>query len=79
MNDEKKLINYKCKKCNKSFGCQITAYKLHKLNYHSSFEKRKKKFPYFCECCNIGSFSNSVWKNHIETSKHKRKVECSKK
>ncbi len=48
-----------------------TGMKLHILNNHSTKEDRKKKFNYFCEYCDYGSFSEPLYKKHIETEKHK--------
>jgi hypothetical protein len=58
-----------CDKCNfKTFYSQN--FKNHKLNNHSSFEERKKEFPFFCEVCNIGFFSKILLNNHNSSKKH---------
>jgi len=70
-----KYVNYKCKDCKASFGCQITAYKQHILDNHATHEERKKIFSYYCKYCDTGTFSSSTWNNHISTKKHKKMEE----
>jgi len=43
--------------------------KLHYLNNHANKEERKKGFKYYCEACDIGNFSKSLFKLHTE-AKH---------
>ena len=49
-------------------------YLTHKLNNHSDKEKRKKEFTYFCENCDFGVFTESSYKKHLDTKKHKMKI-----
>lgn len=49
----------------------MTNYKIHLLNYHSTKEKRKKEYTYYCESNNFGSFCENQINKHKETSKHK--------
>jgi len=65
-------VDYKCKDCNRSFRNQITTYKQHMLDHHSTKKERKKEFTYYCKLCDIGTFSISTWTNHINTKKHQR-------
>lgn len=46
----------------------------HILNNHSTNIERKNKFKFYCETCDIGSFSEKHYKKHLETQKHKRRL-----
>ena len=59
----------KCPKCNyKPTG--YTTFLQHTLINHSTKEERKEKFPYFCEKCDYGTFSEKYFDNHKKTDKH---------
>jgi hypothetical protein len=40
--------------------------KLHYLNNHANKEERKKDFKYYCEPCDFGNFSKSLFKLHMD-------------
>ncbi len=61
---------YKCDKCEFKHK-NITNYKIHLLNNHSTKEERKKEFLFYCELCDFGSFCENQINKHNETSKHK--------
>ena len=66
--------NYKCNKCD-----YITTTKLnintHSLNNHSSKEEKKTGFKFYCEKCDLGVFTETSFKLHLNTNKHKMKSE----
>jgi hypothetical protein len=74
--DEKKIYN--CEKCD-----FVTKNKnnfiVHKLNKHSTKEERQKEYKYYCELCDFGVLSKSLYDKHIETSTHKNIIEILKK
>lgn len=83
---EKHLISGKHKtgkksiRCDKKYPekCEICDYKPknnksyieHKLLYHSTIEERKKYYKFYCEKCNYGTVTESLYNKHIETKKH---------
>jgi hypothetical protein len=64
---------YKCEICD-----YITKNKnqllQHTLNEHSNKEERKEKFKYYCELCDFGNVSKDLYNQHINTKKHKNKI-----
>jgi hypothetical protein len=42
----------------------------HKLIYHSTKEEKKEKFPYYCEKCNFGTYSELLYNKHNNSKKH---------
>jgi len=61
---------HKCEKCNYK-SKNIINLKQHKLNEHGTKEEREKEFKYYCEYCDIGSFSIDIMERHKNTEKHK--------
>ncbi len=66
---KKDHIIYKCEKCDFTSN-HLYNFKTHVLNNHSSVEDKKKEFPYYCECCNIGIFAETVYNKHLLSKKH---------
>ena len=50
-----------------------TTLKQHYLNDHGTLEEREKEFKCYCKVCDFGTFSIDIYKNHIESEKHKKK------
>ena len=61
---------YKCEKCDYKHK-NITNYKIHLLNNHSTKEEREKEYIYYCKTCDFGSFCEEQLNKHNETIKHK--------
>lgn len=61
---------YKCEKCKYTTKFKNN-YTAHILNQHSNKEEKKKKFKYYCDVCNFGSFGKTYYNKHINTKKHK--------
>ncbi len=59
----------KCDKCDYK-SINIINIKRHKLNEHGTKEERKNGFKYYCEYCDIGTFSNDMYEKHKKTQKH---------
>ena len=74
--EEKKI--YKCDKCD-YVSKNKNNYLVHKLNNHSTKEERKKEYKYYCELCDFGVLSKSLYEKHIETITHKYILEIIKK
>jgi len=75
-NDEKKI--YKCEKC-EFMTKNKNNYIVHKLNNHSTKEERKEQYKYYCELCDFGVLSESLFKKHEETKSHLNIIEiCNK-
>ena len=55
---------HKCDKCDYETK-NITTMKMHKLNYHSNKEERKKEFKYYCEECDFGHFTKGLYDLHM--------------
>lgn len=70
---DKQRDKYKCDKCEFE-SITKSNYELHKLNYHSTIEDRKKGFKFYCEKCNFGTFGNSYYKKHMVSHKHLNKT-----
>lgn len=60
---------YKCEQCEFK-SKNVYNMKQHKLNEHSEKQERKKEFKYYCEYCDIGTFSEEIYEKHIKTQKH---------
>ncbi len=43
----------------------------HELNEHSTKEEREKGFTYYCKLCDCGTFSKTLYANHLNTERHK--------
>ena len=50
----------------------LSNYKYHRLNNHSSDEEKKEKFTFFCEYCKVGTNTKSQYDKHLESNKHKK-------
>ncbi len=68
---EKKLTIYKCSLC-AFVTVNKNNYLTHNLNNHSTKEERKEKFKYYCDKCDFGVFTESLYNNHLATNRHKR-------
>ncbi len=67
---EDKKKTYKCDKCD-FISKNKNNYMVHKLNKHSTTEERKCGYKYYCELCDFGVFSQSLYNKHLETETHK--------
>ena len=47
-----------------------TSLNSHVLNNHASKEEREKKFKYYCKICDHGTFSNTRYKEHLQSKNH---------
>lgn len=64
----------------KDFTCNFCEYKStngvqlksHLLNIHKEKSDREKEFKFYCKLCDFGSFSEDIYNNHLESTKHKR-------
>lgn len=64
-----KVLEPKCKLC--SFETNNTANMLvHTLTKHSTPERRKKEFKFYCDKCDFGTFTQILFTRHLETKKH---------
>jgi hypothetical protein len=63
-----KVFEPNCRLCNYTTN-RTTNMKLHYLNNHATQEERKNKFKYYCEACDFGNYSKSLFKLHME-AKH---------
>ena len=63
-----KVLEPNCSHCEYT-TTRTTNMKLHYLNNHANKEERKKDFKYYCEACDFGNFSKSLFKLHLE-AKH---------
>ena len=70
-----KKEEFKCEICNLYTTNQQTNLKLHILNNHKTKEERKNEFPYYCELCDSGCMEEKLYKKHLETKKHKKKID----
>ena len=70
-----KKEEFKCEICNLYTTNQQTNLKLHILNNHKTKEERKNEFPYYCELCDSGCIEEKLYKKHLETKKHKKKLD----
>ena len=61
---------YKCEHCEYK-SKNLTTFKMHKLNYHSSVEEKEKEFKYYCKECDYGCFYEEAINKHNNTIKHK--------
>lgn len=66
------------KKIGNAIRCQYCEYthqnktslRSHILNNHANKDDRKKGFKYYCEVCNVGTFSNLRYKEHLQSRNH---------
>ena len=65
--DKKKI--YECKDCD-FITKNKNNYFVHKLNNHSTKEERKEQYKYYCELCDFGVLSESLFEKHKETKTH---------
>ena len=63
---------YSCTICNNYKTKNIFNMQTHILNHHSTSEDRKEKYPYYCDVCDFGVFSEASINKHIQTKKHIR-------
>jgi hypothetical protein len=71
----KKVIEiYKCDNCEYENEHKYN-YIAHKLNNHGTKEERKEQFKYYCDVCDMGTFSKSVHEIHVNSIRHKRNSE----
>jgi hypothetical protein len=63
-----RVLEPKCKICEYT-TTKTTNMKLHYLNNHAMIAERKMGFKYYCETCDFGTFSKSLFKLH-ENAKH---------
>ena len=61
---------YKCEHCEYE-STNKNNYLTHFLNNHSNKQERKNKFPFYCEKCDFGVFTDSSYNKHLITKKHK--------
>ena len=61
---------YECKICNSYKTKNLYTFKQHTLNEHSDKEKRRNEFKYYCEYCDIGTFSEDIHLKHNKSEKH---------
>lgn len=71
----KKRTDYKeptkCDFCDYVTTKNTITLKKHMLNKHKSKEERKKEFKFYCEECNVGSFSKDTMNLYYNSEKHK--------
>ena len=67
---EKKV--YKCDKCDYK-SANNNNYLTHTLNNHDTAENRKKKFKFYCDACDFGVFTQSLFNTHLKTKRHEMK------
>ncbi len=60
---------YTCTKCDYSTNHTYNL-KSHILNNHSTIEERKNGFTYYCDGCNYGIFSKTIFEKHLLSKKH---------
>ena len=70
---------FKCQHCDLYTTKQQTNLKLHILNNHKTKAERKEEFPFYCELCDSGTLKDTQFKKHLDTKKHKKKLELSTK
>ena len=70
---DKVADNYKCDKCNYITTAKLNL-KTHVLNNHSSKDEKKSGFKHYCDKCDFGVFTESSFKVHLDTQKHKMKT-----
>lgn len=66
------------RKDRKTYKCNLCSYKstnnnnylTHWLNNHDTKENRRDKFKYYCDICDFGVFTESLYNKHIGTKKH---------
>ena len=65
---DKKCVD-KCPQCEYKSN-NNTNMTQHILNTHSTITERKLKFNHYCEICNYGTFSKSLYDKHTKSLKH---------
>lgn len=65
---------YKCTDCMYETK-NVTMFTQHKLVKHGTKEERKQKCKYYCEYCDMGTFSKVMYETHINSNKHKKYIE----
>jgi hypothetical protein len=68
----KNIKKYTCEKCD-FISTHLYNYKTHLLNNHSTEEEKQKEFPFYCICCKIGLFAETLYNKHLLSKKHLRK------
>jgi len=74
-----KKEEFKCPHCDLYTTKQKTNLKLHILNNHKTKEERKAEFSFYCVLCDSGTLKEAQHNKHLETKKHKKKLELSSK
>jgi ribosomal protein L35 len=64
-----KVLEPKCKLCQFESN-NLTNMTVHILTKHSTPDKRKKEFKYYCEKCDFGTFTEILFTRHQEAKKH---------
>lgn len=64
-----KFLDNKCKLCPFEAN-NSTNMLVHILTKHSTPERRKKEFKYYCDKCDFGTFTQILFSRHQETKKH---------
>lgn len=64
---------YKCEHCEYQTK-NVMTFKKHKLNAHSNKETRRKEFKFYCDYCDLGTFSKDTFNSHNDSQKHKLMV-----
>ncbi len=67
---EKKI--YVCDKCDFTNPNKIN-FLVHKLGKHATKEERKQGFKFYCEFCDFGVMTKSLFNTHLDTMTHKYK------
>ena len=45
------------------------------INYHETKKERKEQFKYYCNTCDIETFTKSVHETHMKSTRYNRNVE----
>ena len=69
---KKEIQPLTCTICNNYKTINSFNMQTHVLNHHSTSEERKEKYPYYCDVCDFGVFSEASINKHIQTKKHIR-------
>jgi hypothetical protein len=64
-----KILDRKCKFC--QYDTKNSHNMLvHVLTKHSDAQRRKNEFKYYCDKCDVGTFTKILFSRHLETAKH---------
>jgi len=63
---------FKCNNCDYKTK-NISNYRTHLLNNHSTQKEKEEGFKYYCKNCNFGVFTESMFKKHLNTKAHNMK------